>query len=67
MPMGAIIVTEMARAVKIDTPFPSVLETAKRLGVSKRDATVLSKMAERSEEDRRIRNTGCRPVSARRT
>ena len=50
MPMGAIIVTEMARAVKIVTPFPSVLETAKRLGVSKRDAMVLSKMAERSEK-----------------
>lgn len=37
----------MARPAKITTPFPSVLETAKRLGVSKRDAMVLSEMAER--------------------
>jgi len=40
----------MARPVKIKTPFPSVLETAKRLGVSKRDALVLSDMAERSQK-----------------
>ncbi|MGA7414968.1 MAG: HU family DNA-binding protein [Bryobacteraceae bacterium] len=40
----------MARPAKITTPFPSVLETAKRLGVSKRDALVLSDMAERSEK-----------------
>jgi len=40
---------EMARPAKITTSFPSVLETAKRLGVSKRDAIVLSEMAERSE------------------
>jgi DNA-binding protein HU-beta len=39
----------MARPAKITTPFPSVLETAKRLGVSKRDAMVLSEMAERSQ------------------
>jgi DNA-binding protein HU-beta len=39
----------MARPAKIKTPFPSVLETAKRLGVSKRDARVLSDMAERSQ------------------
>ena len=38
----------MAGPAKITTPFPSVLETAKRLGVSKRDAKVLSEMAERS-------------------
>ncbi len=38
----------MARPAKITTPFPSVLETAKRLGVSKHDALVLSEMAERS-------------------
>ena len=38
----------MARAAKVDTPFPSVLETAKRLGVSKHEAIVLSEMAERS-------------------
>jgi DNA-binding protein HU-beta len=38
----------MARPAKIKTKFPSVLETAKRLGVSKRDASVLSEMAERS-------------------
>ena len=37
----------MVRPAKITTPFPSVLETAKRLGVSKRDAAVLSEMAER--------------------
>ena len=37
------------RSAKITTPFPSVLETAKRLGVSKRDAMVLSEMAERSQ------------------
>jgi DNA-binding protein HU-beta len=40
---------EMARPAKITTAFPSVLETAKRLGVSKHDAEVLSEMAERSE------------------
>jgi DNA-binding protein HU-beta len=40
----------MARPVKITTRFPSVLETAKRLGVSKRDAMVLSEMAERSQK-----------------
>jgi DNA-binding protein HU-beta len=39
----------MARRAKIETPFPSVLETAKRLGVSKHDALILSEMAERSE------------------
>lgn len=39
----------MARPAKITTAFPSVLETAKRLGVSKRDAMVLSEMAERSQ------------------
>ena len=39
----------MARPAKIATPFPSVSETAKRLGVSKREATVLSEMAERSQ------------------
>jgi len=39
----------VARPAKITTPFPSVLETAKRLGVSKRDAMVLSEMAERSQ------------------
>ena len=39
----------MARPAKITTAFPSVLETAKRLGVSKHDAEVLSEMAERSE------------------
>ena len=38
----------MARPAKITTPFPSVLETAKKLGVSKQDALVLSEMAERS-------------------
>jgi hypothetical protein len=38
----------MARPVKITTPFPTVLETAKRLGVSKRDALILSEAAERS-------------------
>ena len=41
---------EMARPSKIATPFPSVLETAKKLGVSKHDAIVLSEMAERSEK-----------------
>jgi DNA-binding protein HU-beta len=40
----------MVRPAKIKTPFPSVLETAKRLGVSKHDAMVLSEMAERSEK-----------------
>ena len=39
----------MARPAKIATSFPSVSETAKRLGVSKREATVLSEMAERSQ------------------
>ncbi len=39
----------MARPAKITTAFPSVSETAKRLGVSKHDAKVLSEMAERSE------------------
>jgi len=38
----------MARPAKITTPFPSVLETARKLGVSKHDALVLSEMAERS-------------------
>jgi DNA-binding protein HU-beta len=37
----------MPRPARITTPFPSVLETAKRLGVSKHDATVLSELAER--------------------
>lgn len=40
----------MARPAKVTTTFPSVLETAKRLGVSKRDAMVLSAMAERSQK-----------------
>lgn len=40
----------MARPAKITTSFPSVLETARRLGVSKRDAEVLSEMAERSQK-----------------
>jgi len=34
--------------IKITTPFPSVMETAKTLGVSKRDAEILSVMAEGS-------------------
>ena len=38
----------MARPAEITTPFPSVLETAKKLGVSKHDALILSEMAERS-------------------
>ncbi len=38
----------MGRPAQITTSFPSVLETAKRLGVSKHDAMVLSEMAERS-------------------
>lgn len=42
--------SEMARPAKITTSFPSVLETARRLGVSKHDAMVLSEMAERSEK-----------------
>jgi DNA-binding protein HU-beta len=40
----------MARPVEIKTPFPSVFETAKRLGVSKRDTLVLSEMAEHSQK-----------------
>jgi DNA-binding protein HU-beta len=40
----------MARPAKVNTRFPSVLETAKRLGVSKRDAMILSAMAERSQK-----------------
>ena len=40
--------SSMARPAKITTRFPSVLETAKRLGVSKHDAMVLSELAERS-------------------
>ena len=40
----------MARAAKIATSFPSVSETAKRLGVSKREVAVLSEMAERSQK-----------------
>jgi nucleoid DNA-binding protein len=40
----------MARPVKITTPFPTVFETAKKLGVSKHQALVLSEMAERSEK-----------------
>jgi len=38
----------MGRPALITTSFPSVLETATRLGVSKHDAMVLSEMAERS-------------------
>jgi hypothetical protein len=38
----------MARPVKITTPFPTLMETAKVLGVSKRDALRLSEMARRS-------------------
>jgi DNA-binding protein HU-beta len=41
---------DMARPAKIRTPFPTVLETAKRLGVSKHDAMVLAEIAERSEK-----------------
>ena len=40
----------MARPAKITTSFPSVLETAKTLGVSKHDAMVLSEFAERSHK-----------------
>jgi len=40
----------MARPAKITTPFPSLLETARRLGVSKRDVKILSEMAERSQK-----------------
>ncbi len=40
----------MARAAKVATSFPSVSETAKRLGVSKREVAVLSDMAERSQK-----------------
>jgi DNA-binding protein HU-beta len=39
----------MARPAKIATSFPSVSETAERLGVSKREAAVLSELAERSQ------------------
>jgi hypothetical protein len=39
-----------AVSTQVTTPFPSVLETAKRLGVSKHDAMVLSELAERSQE-----------------
>jgi hypothetical protein len=39
----------MVRPAKVTTTFPSVLETAKRIGVSKRDAMALSEMAERSQ------------------
>ena len=42
--------SEMTRPKKIATAFPSVLETAKRLGVSKHDAMVLSEMAKLSEK-----------------
>ena len=38
----------MPRSARITTPFPSVRETAKKLGVSAHDALVLSEMAERS-------------------
>lgn len=38
----------MVRSAKITTPFPSVRETAKKLGVSAHDTLVLSEMAERS-------------------
>jgi DNA-binding protein HU-beta len=38
----------MVRPAKITTPFPTVLETARTLGVSKRQAMVLSELAERS-------------------
>jgi len=34
--------------VKITTPFPTFMETAKRYGISKRDAKRLSDMAERA-------------------
>ncbi len=39
----------MGRPAKTTTPFPSVLETAKRFGVSKRHAKVLAEMAQCSE------------------
>ncbi|MBI3696204.1 MAG: HU family DNA-binding protein [Acidobacteria bacterium] len=38
----------MLRPVRITTRFPSVSETAKKLGVSEHDARVLSELAERS-------------------
>jgi nucleoid DNA-binding protein len=50
MSASGIIKTGMARPAKITTPFPSVFETAKKLGVSKHEALVLSEMAERSEK-----------------
>jgi len=52
----------MARPAKITTPFPSVMETAKRLGVSKHDAMVLSEMAERSQKTGVFAIPGLGPV-----
>ena len=40
----------MPRPAKISTAFPSVSETAKRLGVSKSETRVLSDLAERSRK-----------------
>lgn len=48
MPSGKRYNEVMARPVKITTPFPTLMETAKVLGVSKRDALRLSEMARRS-------------------
>jgi len=40
----------MTRPAKITTPFPSLFETAKKLGVSRQDAKTLSDLAKRSVE-----------------
>ena len=58
---------DMAHRTEITTPFPSVLETAKRLGVSKRDAKVLSEAAEHAEKTGEFVIPGVGRVSAFRT
>jgi len=41
----------MRRPVKITTPFPTVWETARSLGVSRRDLRFIVKLAERTWHD----------------
>jgi len=40
--------SKMSRPVEITTSFPSLFETAKQLGVSKKDAKMLAELAKRS-------------------
>ncbi len=55
----------MRSPVKITTPFPTVMETAKRLGVSKKDALMLSKLADEIHRVEKLLRAGLRGSSKR--